>query len=66
MTHLIDQVKQLAEPQEPASVGQHRYRFRCVFFASDDASYMTGQVLHPSGDLIINGESSVKLRLIED
>jgi NAD(P)-dependent dehydrogenase (short-subunit alcohol dehydrogenase family) len=26
-----------------------------VFLASDDASYITGQVLHPNGGEIING-----------
>ncbi len=26
-----------------------------VFFASDDASYMTGQVLHPNGGTIVGG-----------
>jgi NAD(P)-dependent dehydrogenase (short-subunit alcohol dehydrogenase family) len=26
-----------------------------VFLASDDSSYMSGQVLHPNGDEIVNG-----------
>jgi NAD(P)-dependent dehydrogenase (short-subunit alcohol dehydrogenase family) len=26
-----------------------------VFLASDDASYMTGQILHPNGGMIVNG-----------
>ena len=26
-----------------------------VFLASDDASHMTGQVLHPNGGTVVNG-----------
>jgi NAD(P)-dependent dehydrogenase (short-subunit alcohol dehydrogenase family) len=26
-----------------------------VFFASDDSSYITGQLLHPNGGEIVNG-----------
>lgn len=26
-----------------------------IFLASDDASYMTGQVLHPNGGIIVGG-----------
>lgn len=40
----------LKRPGQPDEVGP------CyVFLASDDASYMTGQVLHPNGGEIING-----------
>lgn len=38
-------------PQESVDELAHRY----VFLASDDASYMTGQVLHPNGGEIVNG-----------
>lgn len=40
----------LGRPGEPSEVAP------CyVFLASDDASYMTGQVLHPNGGRIVNG-----------
>ncbi len=42
-----------------APMGRAGQPFECgtcfVFLASDDASYMTGQVLHPNGGEIING-----------
>jgi len=40
-------LKRAGEPEEIAP--------SYVFLASDDASYMTGQVLHPNGGEIING-----------
>ncbi len=40
-------LKRAGEPVEVAS--------SYVFLASDDASYMTGQVLHPNGGEIVNG-----------
>jgi NAD(P)-dependent dehydrogenase (short-subunit alcohol dehydrogenase family) len=39
----------LQRPGEPAEVAPS-----FVFLASEDASYMTGQVLHPNGGEIIN------------
>ncbi|HXL57597.1 MAG TPA: SDR family oxidoreductase, partial [Chitinophagaceae bacterium] len=40
----------MGRPGQPAEVAP------CyLFLASDDASYMTGQVLHPNGGEIING-----------
>jgi len=40
-------MKRPGQPEEVASC--------FVFLASDDASYLTGQVLHPNGGEIING-----------
>jgi NAD(P)-dependent dehydrogenase (short-subunit alcohol dehydrogenase family) len=40
----------LGRPGEPEEVAPSY-----VFLASDDSSYMTGQVLHPNGGEIING-----------
>jgi NAD(P)-dependent dehydrogenase (short-subunit alcohol dehydrogenase family) len=39
----------LKRPGEPEEVAPSY-----VFLASDDASYMTGQVLHPNGGTVIN------------
>jgi NAD(P)-dependent dehydrogenase (short-subunit alcohol dehydrogenase family) len=40
-------MKRAGEPEEVAP--------SFVFLASDDASYMTGQVLHPNGGTVVNG-----------
>jgi NAD(P)-dependent dehydrogenase (short-subunit alcohol dehydrogenase family) len=40
----------MARAGEPAEIAPSY-----VFLASSDASYMTGQVLHPNGGEIING-----------
>jgi NAD(P)-dependent dehydrogenase (short-subunit alcohol dehydrogenase family) len=51
--HLVEEFGQsvpLGRPGQPDEIAP------CyVFLASDDASYMTGQVLHPNGGEIING-----------
>ena len=41
---------QMRRPGQPEEVAPSY-----VFLASDDASYMTGQVLHPNGGTVING-----------
>jgi NAD(P)-dependent dehydrogenase (short-subunit alcohol dehydrogenase family) len=40
----------LGRPGQPEEVAPSY-----VFLASDDASYMTGQALHPNGDTVVNG-----------
>ncbi len=40
-------MERAGQPEEVASC--------YVFLASDDASYMTGQVLHPNGGTVVNG-----------
>jgi NAD(P)-dependent dehydrogenase (short-subunit alcohol dehydrogenase family) len=40
-------MKRAGEPNEVAPC--------FLFLASDDANYMTGQVLHPNGGEIVNG-----------
>ncbi|MES4786097.1 MAG: NAD(P)-dependent oxidoreductase, partial [Nitrospiraceae bacterium] len=40
-------MKRVGQPEEVAP--------SYMFLASDDASYMTGQVLHPNGGSIVNG-----------
>jgi NAD(P)-dependent dehydrogenase (short-subunit alcohol dehydrogenase family) len=40
----------LGRPGQPEEVAPSY-----VFLASDDASYMSGQVLHPNGGEVING-----------
>jgi NAD(P)-dependent dehydrogenase (short-subunit alcohol dehydrogenase family) len=40
----------MSRPGQPAEVAPSY-----VFLASDDASYMTGQVLHPNGGEVVNG-----------
>ena len=50
MPPLVGQSVPLGRPGQPEEVAP------CyVFLASDDSSYMTGQVLHPNGGEIING-----------
>jgi len=40
-------MERAGQPEEVASC--------YVFLASNDASYMTGQVLHPNGGTVVNG-----------
>ncbi len=49
VTHFGQEVP-LKRPGQPAEIAPSY-----VFLASQDASYMTGQVLHPNGGMVING-----------
>lgn len=40
-------MKRAGQPEEVANC--------YVFLASDDSSYMSGQVLHPNGGTVVNG-----------
>jgi len=49
-----NEVKEFGRPMKRA--GEPKEIAPCyVFLASDDASYMSGQVLHPNGGVIVNG-----------
>jgi NAD(P)-dependent dehydrogenase (short-subunit alcohol dehydrogenase family) len=51
-----DKVAQFGKDVPMGRAGQPEEVAPCyVFLASDDASYMTGQVLHPNGGNIVNG-----------
>lgn len=51
-----EHIKKFGEKVPMGRAGQPEEIAPCyVFLASDDASYMTGQVLHPNGGEIING-----------
>lgn len=51
-----EEVEEFGEQVPLGRVGQPEEVASCyVFLASDDASYMTGQVLHPNGGTVVNG-----------
>ena len=51
-----DKVKEFGTDTPLGRVGQPEEVAPCfVFLASDDSSYMTGQVLHPNGGSVVNG-----------
>lgn len=55
-TFPADEVKEFGEDQPMKRAGEPNEVATCfLFLASDDASYITGQVLHPNGGEIING-----------
>ena len=51
-----DKVEEFGTDTPLGRVGQPEEVANCfLFLASDDASYMTGQVLHPNGGRVVNG-----------
>lgn len=51
-----EQVEEFGEQVPLGRVGQPEEVASCyLFLASDDASYMTGQILHPNGGTVVNG-----------
>lgn len=51
-----DEVEEFGEDAPLGRVGQPEEVAPCyVFLASEDSSYMTGQVLHPNGGTVVNG-----------
>jgi NAD(P)-dependent dehydrogenase (short-subunit alcohol dehydrogenase family) len=51
-----EQVEDFGDSAPLGRVGQPEEVAPCyVFLASDDSSYMTGQVLHPNGGTVVNG-----------
>jgi NAD(P)-dependent dehydrogenase (short-subunit alcohol dehydrogenase family) len=55
-TFSAEQVEEFGEQAPMKRVGQPEEVASCfVFLASDDSSYMTGQVLHPNGGTVVNG-----------
>ena len=51
-----DKVEEFGTDTPLGRVGQPDEVASCfLFLASDDSSYMTGQVLHPNGGTVVNG-----------
>ena len=51
-----DKVKNFRKETPMKRPGQPEEVAPCyVFLASDDSSYMTGQILHPNGGEVVNG-----------
>ena len=50
-----EEMKQQPVSEKPEQQSSYKLKDKIAFLASDDSSYMTGQVLHPNGGEIING-----------